>query len=368
MKKWFMRILGSIALLAVVLVGGFYLGGGMTLVARIIAPSFPDFPQAQTQLVAGQQGKLYYPTQTPFDLDVLLAKGDRAEPTTGVGTLFMPEGASEDAPVPAMILLHGSGGISPGREMEYGQMLADNGYAAFVVDYYAPRGASTEINYMRRVLSVTEFDAIADSYGALKLLRTHPEIDASKIGVGGYSYGGMAARLGMDDRIRQALIGDAPGFAAHVDYYGPCFQNLKSDKITGGPLLTLRGTEDASNDLAACVEREQEIEAVGNVVEAHVYEGAGHAWEVQVPRQLSPKSPYVAGCEVQYDDIGHSSMGGTPIVDFPLETPRIERIAARMQSGSVMNPCVHYGYIIGQDDETKAKTDAVLLTFLDTYL
>ncbi len=30
----------------------------------------------------------------------------------------------------------------------------------------------------------------------------------------------------MDDRIHRALAPEHKGFAAFVDYYGPCFQNL----------------------------------------------------------------------------------------------------------------------------------------------
>lgn len=142
-----------------------------SLVKRAV-PAFPEFPASVDDLSNGQEGVIYFKTSTPFDLDVLLGDPSLGIPTTGVGTLFLPE-TSTPTRSPAMVLLHGSGGISPGREMEYGQLLADNG-----------------------------------------------------IGVGGFSYGGMAARFAMDDRIHRALAPEHKGFAAFVDYYGPCFQNL----------------------------------------------------------------------------------------------------------------------------------------------
>ncbi|MBK6583363.1 MAG: dienelactone hydrolase family protein [Gammaproteobacteria bacterium] len=67
-----------------------------------------------------------------------------------------------------------------------------------------------------------------------------------------------------------------PGFALHVDFYGPCFQDLASPALTGGPILTLRGTADASNDLVACARREQQLRDAGIEVQTHIYEGAGH--------------------------------------------------------------------------------------------
>ncbi len=333
------------------------------MVGRAI-PEFPDLPTPVDDLSEGQLGLIHFKTSTPFDLDVLLSDAGVAIPTTGVGTLFLPEDAGQ-TPGPAMIILHGSGGITLGREMEYGRMLADHGIAAFVLNYYLPRGVTDETHYMLRVLSVTEFDAITDAYSALLLLATHPAVDPDRIGVVGYSYGGMAARFAMDERLRLALAPEHPGFALYVDFYGPCFQRLGTRETNGGPLLTLRGTEDASNDLVACAKREDELRALGVAVETHVYEGAGHAWEATAPRELHPDSPYVQGCEIVYDAVGRSSINGEPIVDVPVETSRKDRILIRVSSGDQMKDCVKSGYVIGGDPVTKAKSDVAFLVFLD---
>jgi dienelactone hydrolase len=366
--KWLTRI--AVVLLAIVALayGAYELNGGAAGAVRLVLPDFPTFPEPTATLSSGQAGEIYFESATPFDFDVLIGDMSLALPTTGVGTLVLPEGASPQDRVPAMIVVHGSGGISPGREREYAELLAANGYAAFVLDYYLPRGATQDVNYMIRVLSITEFDAITDAYAALSLLQTHPDIDPSRIGVMGFSYGGMAARFSMDARVKAALAPGRPGFAAHVDYYGPCFQNLKSPEITGAPLLTLRGTEDASNELPACLKREAELSRLGAVVEAHVYEGAGHAWESTRPRQLAEEAPYVAGCEVEYDEKGRSLSGGRYIVDVPVETPRAERITVRLGSGDILGGCVKSGYVIGRDDDTKARSDAHLLDFLGRVL
>ena len=63
-------------------------------------------------------------------LDVIFEGMKDSIPTTGLGTLFIPTSASAALPVPAMIVLHGSGGITPGREMKYGELLAQNGLYA----------------------------------------------------------------------------------------------------------------------------------------------------------------------------------------------------------------------------------------------
>ena len=325
MRRGVTRILLFLLLAAGVAYGAYRMVGGIGGLVSFTLPDFPDLPPPQTELRAGQSGTIYFESATPFDLDVLIGDVRLARPTTAVGTLSLPERTPATTPVPAMVIVHGSGGITPGREPEYAKLLTRAGIAAFVIDYYLPRGATQDVNYMIRVLSITEFDAITDAYAALRLLQTDPDIDPNRIGIVGFSYGGMAARFSMDDRIERALAPRAPPFALHVDYYGPCFQNLNGTAITGAPLLTLRGTADASNDLMACARREDELRALGADIETVVFEGAGHAWEARIPRKLHTDAPYVSGCEVDYDERGHSFSDGAGIVDVPIETPRVAR-------------------------------------------
>ncbi|TNF34878.1 MAG: dienelactone hydrolase [Gammaproteobacteria bacterium] len=327
-------------------------------------PAFPEFPAPQETLGEKDQGTIFYRTKSPYDFDVVLRDYAGSRETTGVGYLVLPEKASRRKPVAAMIILHGSGGISPGREFGYARMLADNGYAAFVLDYYLPRGITPKSPYMLATTSVTEFDAVTDAYNAMRLLSTHPLIDGKRIGVMGFSYGGMATRLAMDERFRQVITPEHPGFAAHADYYGPCFQILGTGKTNGAPLLTLRGTEDNSVTIADCQLREAEMRALGVKVTAEVYEGAGHAWDTGVPRRLYQDYPYIAGCDVVYDEDGIPFVNGKKLIDpSPGSTPA-ERQKMRIRTAGVLGRCAGQGYVIGWDPQTRAKSDAALLRFL----
>jgi len=360
----------ALILLGLVLAGaiGWQLAGGAVGIAESRLPPFPDWPEPVSHLAEGDVGEIYYQSWSPYDFDILLRQDPLPVPTTGVGTLILPEGASAQAPVPAVILVHGSGGITPGREMRIGQTLADEGIAAFVIDYYQPRGITKDTDYMAKVMAATEFDAATDAYAALSVLATHPAIAGDRIGMMGFSYGGMAVRIAMDERVRERVAGHHPGFAGFVDAYGPCFQDWGTSRVNGAPLLTLRGTEDNSNELPACAAREAELRALGVDVDARIYEGAGHAWESATPRKLFEDSPYVAGCTIRYDEKGHSFMGDTPIVDgLPTES-RAERVVGRLSSGSVMASCVGSGYVIGRDDKTRAKATAAFLEFFDRVL
>ena len=80
-------------------------------------PCIPRVPASVDDLSNGQEGVIYFKTSTPFDLDVLLGDPSLGIPTTDVGTSILPK-TSTPTRSSAMVLLHGSGGISPGREME----------------------------------------------------------------------------------------------------------------------------------------------------------------------------------------------------------------------------------------------------------
>lgn len=327
-------------------------------------PAFPSLP-APTRLTETTAGDIVFETATPYDFDILLGRVASLPRHGGMGRLFLPAGASAQRPAPAVVVVHGSGGIAPGREMEYGALLAAEGYAALVIDYYRPRGITEATPYVAKVMGVTEFDATADAYAALRALNSHPAVDAKRMAVIGFSYGGMAVRIAMDARVRAALAPDLPPFAAHVDYYGPCFQDFRLVRTTGAPLLTLRGGDDASNDLVACAMREAELRRAGSEVSSVVYARAGHAWENLAPRAVNNNSYVAAGCTLEYDTAGFPSVLGRRVIPADAPPDRARRALLRMTSGDVIGTaCVKRGYIVGRDDATKAQSDLQMLRFL----
>jgi hypothetical protein len=85
--------------------------------------------------IAGEQ--VTFPSHSPFTLDQV-GKGAELDPATeAVGTLYLPD--QIEAPVPAVILLHGASGVRGAREQTYGRQFAAMGIAALVIDAFAPR-------------------------------------------------------------------------------------------------------------------------------------------------------------------------------------------------------------------------------------
>ncbi|MFN8628685.1 MAG: alpha/beta fold hydrolase [Candidatus Binatia bacterium] len=333
----------------------------------IVLPAFPQ-PPPVTKLAATTTGVIYFASRTPYDFDILLQQYAAAPETTATGQLFLPPKASANHRVPGVVLVHGSGGITPGRELEYGKLLASNGYAALAIDYYRPRGVTETTPYALKVLAVTEFDAVTDAYAALRALNGHPAIDPKRVALVGFSYGGMATRLAMDSRVRQVLAPDVAPFVAHVDYYGPCHQDFHTQRTTGAALLSLRGGDDASNDLVSCAAREVELRRAGSAVGSVIYARAGHAWEARMPRTLHAELPYLAGCTISYDESGIPSVDGKLLLPASADPRRERRAQFRADSGAALRSCVHTGYIVGRDDAVKAQSDAQLLAFLRSTL
>ena len=82
---------------------------------------------------------------------------------------------------------------------------------------------------------------LADTAGAVRLLRAHPAIP-QRIGVVGWSFGGVVAALaaGRDSRIRAAVLVSTP---AARDYWGPA-KPLAEITRTRAQVLIVRPAED----------------------------------------------------------------------------------------------------------------------------
>jgi len=327
-------------------------------------PPFPEYSPMKTELGETDQAHIIFPIKSPYDFTRVLNGYDDLPIHAGKGDLFLPKGARADNPVPAMVILHGSGGIQDGREYDYAQLFNENGIAAFVVDYYEPRGVTDATPYVVKTMAATEVDVMSDAYSALKILGTHPAIDKTRIGVTGYSYGGMATRYVLDDRLKNIMAPDVPPFALHMDIYGPCHQTLGHTGTTGAPYLAIHGDKDNSVDPALCQEVYKDLEAGGSKVESHVIAGAGHAWENAAPLSEFGGS-YVRGCKFSFDENGTFLVDGQSGRFQPTpEMTRPQRAMVRAGLGELAGSCVGQGYTVGNNPEADKKSKALQLEFM----
>lgn len=176
-----------------------------------------------------------------------------------------------------MIVSHSAGGASVPQTTLLAQMLNQSGMATFVVDSYTPRGitaGSTSADTLSGAASV------ADALYALRLLATHPNVDSSRIGSIGQSWGGAAVYSTAFEEVRSRVIDDSLKFAAHIGLYPVGCENRSwSPNMTRSPMLILLGEADDWTSAEACKDFDLLIRSLGTPITTIVYPGAQHAWD-----------------------------------------------------------------------------------------
>jgi len=168
--------------------------------------------------------ELGYDITTPYENIYAIAyDGDtyRGNPVKHFAYIGLPEGASAENPVPAMVCVHGGGGSA---SYEWVKQWNDRGYAAISIDCngrvpqsgqhrddllcHAWAGATLD-NYKAVSPDDTTwmYGAVTAVTGAHNVLRAMDEIDNSKIGIIGGSWGGIvtSTAIGVDNRFVFAI-------------------------------------------------------------------------------------------------------------------------------------------------------------------
>ena len=203
-------------------------------------------------------------------------------PLTIEATLVRPDGPG---PFPAMVQLHGCGGIEA-QSFRWARWLAEHGYIALVVDSFGPRRVKGDCRSGPDEPPVTaRFD---DAFGALRYLQSRPDVRADRIGAIGWSQGGVYAMAvingpSLERARRRSVTLPAPGFAAAVGVYpGGCF-SLVGEQVVR-PLLVLIGEADDWTPAAKCREMTEAMRSRGADATIVTYPGAYHYFDVEGQR------------------------------------------------------------------------------------
>jgi dienelactone hydrolase len=191
------------------------------------------------------------------------------------GYLTRPDGPG---PFPAIVHLHGCGGLPNAVKANAGdhfwaKRLAAWGYAVLVVDSFTARNISN-------TCSGEWAPRVADAYGALAWLARQPFVDADRIGIIGFSAGGIATLSIVETRDFELFESEAAHrFVAAVAYYPICFLNGDVKM----PTLVLIGERDDWTPAAACKSMMTRRKPDGPV-KVIIYPGAHHSFDVPRPQ------------------------------------------------------------------------------------
>lgn len=332
-------------------------GAMLLLVALVALPAAAEdgilvIPDPWPEVEGWPQGEtVSFPSRSPFSLAEIA--GETAPEWTAQGHFFLPDGASASHPVPAVVLLHGAGGVLSSREMHYAAQFAEMGIAALVVDVF---GARREVatGFVNRLIHITEAAMVTDAYAALAWLDRQPAIDGERVALIGFSYGGMTTVFAAYRQVAELLAGlEGPRFAAHIAFYGPCIARLRNVRTTGAPVLFLAGGRDAIVDQDRCKEIQDDLRRGGSHVENVLYPDGLHLWDGgfrgqrTVGRNLAP-------CRLE---VGPDFS----VIDLRSTLPMSNTFFRRM----ILGLCADAdGYLMGRDDEVRAQSNAAMGRFL----
>lgn len=216
-----------------------------------------------------------HPVQTVTLTDAQFLTGSKqAAPVVIAGELRLPGPGTER--LPAVILLHGAGGISRNIDL-WSQELNAIGIATFILDSYTGRGI---VSVSENQTQLGRTPQINDAYRALELLSKHPRIDPARIGVMGFSRGGQAALYSALTRFQRMHGPPGARFAAYVILYPPC--NLKfidDDQVGDQPIRIFHGTADDFVFIDACRAYVARLREAGGNVQLTEYPGALHVFD-----------------------------------------------------------------------------------------
>jgi dienelactone hydrolase len=271
------------------------------------------------------------------------------------GTLVLPDSASAENKVPAMVILHGSGGDWSGRSVNLAMDLARIGIAGLAVDTFVARDLKSTDAYLERLEKAPIYTQMADALSALLALQDHPYIDNSRIGVTGFSLGAGSTLYMMFEPVVENVLGkNGPRFSAYAMFYGGCRVDFDDFRVEGSPLLIMMGEIDESMSIPACREFQKRLQDLDVEVELKVYEGAGHGWDNPYPQEFEEGAMVMRDCMMLWTNEGES-----------IETTTGHSMDNPIGAMLAINGCAHSeGYTIGHNQAADEQSWRDLREFL----
>jgi len=230
------------------------------------------------------------PVRVSFDS---LARDPAGRPVRLTALLYAPEPSG--APRPAVIALHGCGGLyvdTPAgadaltaRHRAMAEMLVGEGYAVLLPDSFGPRGRREQCALPARDQRITPAVRRLDVLGALAWLRGRADVAGDRIALVGWSHGGSTtlAAMNAQDRVVAAFRDAREGayFATAIAFYPGCsvYARARQTYTPAAPLAIMIGASDNWTPPAPCAVFAEAMVERGLPVSLRIYEGAVHGFD-----------------------------------------------------------------------------------------
>lgn len=210
---------------------------------------------------------------------VHFASGDGTEID---GYLYRPPG---DGPRPALVLLHGCGGLltksgrMKKREAAWRDILLAEGYVLLFVDSFNPRGHREICKLSRRPI-LPERERPHDVFAALSWLQKQPFVDPARVGLFGWSNGAMALLWTIRRDAVQRPANLENDFKTAIGFYPGCIAISRTDFRAAIPTLLQVGLADTWTKPIPCLNMVDDSNDSGGVrMEIDAYPDAAHGFD-----------------------------------------------------------------------------------------
>lgn len=180
---------------------------------------------------------------------------------------------------PAVILLHGCGGIRR-KDTQWAEAFREQGYVALVVDSLSGRGLTSRVDRRKVCLGLDLWGSTraGDLLASLEYVRALPYVDGTRIAVVGWSHGAWTAL----DFLASAPPEAVKGVRAIVAFYPYCGIASRARWLglrVGVPLLMLLAEADTTVSTGECLQFAEEEAERGHPVTTKVYPEVGHVFD-----------------------------------------------------------------------------------------
>ena len=213
-----------------------------------------------------------------------------------------------EGPFPVLVFNHASGGAALysnewfkfNRQMA--KILLRKGIAVMFVDNFNGRNV---ISAGADQAQVSTYSFYIDAFMTLEYLSKDPKINIKKVGITGWSRGGMNSLAITETRIRDALVSKDLYFAASLPRSVECRQSgffRNPQPIPETKILMVNGKIDDASHAHICEEYGEKMKANGADIKVTTKSGWGHGFEANYSAEFEAGQEVWHNCPDYYTE------------------------------------------------------------------
>ena len=213
-----------------------------------------------------------------------------------------------EGPFPVLVFNHASGGswMWSNEWFKFDRLMASQllkkGIAVLFIDNFTGRhviDASTDQS------QVSTYSFYIDAFMTLEFLSKDPKVNIKKVGITGWSRGGMNSLAVAETRIRDALISKDLYYAASLPRSVECRQSgyfRNPQPIPETKILMVNGKIDDASHAHICEEYGEKMKANGADIKVITKHGWGHGFEANYSAEFEKGQEVWHGCPDYYTE------------------------------------------------------------------